>query len=177
MIKKYSELSVLGAVLNNSQITANDFGPGGNITIVADVFLASQDSSVTASSTLSEPGTVDIRAAFTNISGFLEPLPENIFQATSLLQQSCAARFSGGKLSSFVVAGRDGMPLEPGGFMPSPLYRLAGQQSSVAVSGQNLSQDSNTITSWHQQNGSSLSIWPCTSNVRHYSQSSSCGSF
>jgi hypothetical protein len=111
--------------LNHSQIAANAFGgPGGRVNIVADVFLASSDSSVTASSgNPNTPGIVNIQAAITNVSGLLEPLPENIFQATALLQQSCAARFSGGKLSSLAVGSRDGLPLEPGGLLPSPLYR------------------------------------------------------
>ena len=64
---------------------------GGNLTIGADVFLASTDSTLFASSALK------LLASITNIAGLLEPLPENIFEATSLLQQSCAARFSEGR--------------------------------------------------------------------------------
>src|SRR5262249_5067957 len=85
-------------ILNHSNVVANAFEnlQSGNLNIGADVFLASSDSTVFASSVLS------LLAAITNISGLLQPLPENI-QATALLQQSCAARFSGGKLSSLVV--------------------------------------------------------------------------
>src|SRR5262249_9190572 len=120
-------------VLNHSRIAADAFGgPGGNIRIVADNFLASPDSTITASSALSTPGTADIQASITNIVGLLEPLPENIFQATSLLQQSCAARYSSGKLSSLVVGSRNALPLEPGGFMPSPLYRLDSSPNPLA---------------------------------------------
>src|SRR5207247_6753474 len=101
-------------ILNHSQITADAFGgPGGNITIVSDVFLASPDSSVTASSALSTQGTVNIQAPVTNLSGTLAPLPENVLQATSLLRQSCAARFGGGKLSSLVLGDRGGLPRAP----------------------------------------------------------------
>jgi filamentous hemagglutinin family protein len=107
-------------VLNQSQISANTFaGPGGNIRIVANVFFISPDSTVAASSALSTP------APIINLGGILAALPEDVLPATALLQQSCAARFSGGKLSSLVVGSLVGLPWEPGSFMPSPLYRLA----------------------------------------------------
>jgi hypothetical protein len=48
-------------------------------------------------------------------------LPETVVQAAALLRAACAARLSAGKTSSLVVAGREGVPLEPGGVMPSPL--------------------------------------------------------
>jgi filamentous hemagglutinin family protein len=108
-------------VLNGSQISADAFGgPGGNINLFADVFLTS-DSVVSASSALSTPGTIDIQARITNVSGSLAQLPEAVLQAAALLRASCAARLSAGKSSSLVVAGREGLPLEPGGVMPSPL--------------------------------------------------------
>jgi filamentous hemagglutinin family protein len=108
-------------VLNGSQIRADAFGgPGGNIGIFADTFLTS-DSLVSASSALSTPGTIDIQARFTNLSGNIAQLPETVVQAAALLRSACAARLSAGKISSLVVAGREGVPLEPGGVMPSPL--------------------------------------------------------
>ena len=42
-------------------------------------------------------------------------------KAAALLRASCAARLAEGKTSSLVVAGREGVPLEPGGLMPSAL--------------------------------------------------------
>ena len=108
-------------VLNGSQIRADAFGgPGGNIAIFADTFLTSE-SIVSASSALSAPGTIDVQARFTNLSGNIAQLPENVVQAAALLRAACAARLSAGKISSLVVAGREGVPLEPGGVMPSPL--------------------------------------------------------
>jgi len=108
-------------VLNGSQIRADAFGgPGGKIGIFADTFLTS-DSLVSASSALSTPGTIDIQARFTNLSGNIAQLPETVVQAAALLRAACAARLSAGKISSLVVAGREGVPLEPGGVMPSPL--------------------------------------------------------
>jgi large exoprotein involved in heme utilization and adhesion len=118
-------------ILNNSQILANAFGgPGGNINITADVFLVNSGGRVPlslagivdASSALSTSGTVNIEATFTNVTGSVTLLPETPLQATELLRASCAARFAGGKTSSLVLAGRDGLPLQPGGLLPSPLY-------------------------------------------------------
>ncbi len=111
-------------ILDRSQIRADAFGgPGGNVTIVTGVFLASPDSVVSASSALGVAGRVDIRAPVTNLSGTLAPLPEAVLQATALLREACAARAQGGQYSSLVLGGRDGLPWEPGGLLPSPLYR------------------------------------------------------
>jgi filamentous hemagglutinin family protein len=124
-------------ILNNSQILANAFGgPGGNINITADVFLVNSGGRfptslagiVDASSALSTPGTVNIEATFTNVTGTFAQLPSTPLQATELLRASCAARFAGGKASSLVIAGRDGLPLQPGDLLPSPLY-VAGLSS------------------------------------------------
>jgi len=109
-------------VLNRSQIRADAFGgPGGNVHIGADVFLASPDSLVSASSALGVAGTVDIRAPVTSLSGRFAPLPEAFLSAAELLPVQCAARLREGKSSSFVLGGREGLPLEPGGILPSPL--------------------------------------------------------
>ena len=150
-------------ILDSSQITANAFGgPGGNITVVADVFLASLDSSIAASSTFSTQGTVDIQAPVTDLSGTLAPLPENLLQATSLLKQSCAARFSGGKLSSLLVSGRDGLPLEPGAFMPSPLYRLGGESNPTMSQGNMKLENSQLTPAFLASAKSIFSVnWPC----------------
>ena len=108
-------------VLDNSQIRADAFGgPGGNVKIVADVYLTT-DSVVSASSTLGVPGTINVQASTTNVSATLARLPEAVAQAATLLRASCAARVAAGKASSLVVAGREGVPLEPGGYLPSPL--------------------------------------------------------
>jgi large exoprotein involved in heme utilization and adhesion len=118
-------------ILNNSQILANAFGgPGGNINIRAGTFLVNSGGQfptsltgiVDASSALSTSGTVNIEANFTNVTGTFAQLPAAPLQATELLRASCAARFSGGKASSLVVGGRDGLPLQPGELLPSPLY-------------------------------------------------------
>jgi filamentous hemagglutinin family protein len=128
-------------ILNNSRILANAFGgPGGNINITADVFLVNSNGRlptslvgiVDASSALSTPGTINIQATFTNVTSEIAQLPETPLHATELLRAACAARFVGGKTSSLVLAGRDGVPPQPGGLLPSPLY-LAGKGDAPAT--------------------------------------------
>ena len=121
-------------VLKRSDISADARGgPGGNVTIIANNFFASPDSKITASSALSTPGTVDIQAPLTDLSGSLTSLPGNIAEATSFLRQSCASRYSSGKTSSLASSGRGGTPFEPGGFLMSPLTPFT--DSSLAQGG------------------------------------------
>jgi len=109
-------------ILDHSRIIANAYeGQGGNIQIVANVFLADPYSLVDASSALGIDGIVDIRAPITEISGTLVPLGEDFISAFGLLREPCMARIRGGKYSSFIVSGRDGLPMEPGGLLPSPM--------------------------------------------------------
>jgi hypothetical protein len=109
-------------VADSSQIVANAFGGrGGNIQITAGVFLADPASLVSASSALGIQGTVDIRAPVTSLSGAVAPLPQAFVSAAALLPAQCAARLSGGRYSSLVMGRRDGLPLDPGSVLPSPL--------------------------------------------------------
>ena len=120
-------------VLNNSGIHANAFGgPGGNISIFADTFLSSLPitTAVTASSNLSTSGIIDIQAVIIDVSADIAPLPTAPLQVTELLRATCAARLAAGKSSSLVLGGRGGLPLEPGGLLPSPLYATAASAIS-----------------------------------------------
>jgi subtilisin-like proprotein convertase family protein len=110
-------------ILSKSNIIANAFeGKGGNISIVAGTFLADPNCIVDASSEKGIDGTVDIRAPIKDVSQSVSRLPEEYLSAAELLREACIARIHGGKYSSFVVKGRDGLPIEPGGLLPSPLY-------------------------------------------------------
>jgi hypothetical protein len=104
------------------------------VRIVIDVFLTS-DSAVSASSALGVPGTVDIGAGITDVSGSVARLPESPPLAAALLRESCAARYSDAKPSALLVGARDGLPPEPGGTVPSPLLlgETAGAEASRAV--------------------------------------------
>jgi hypothetical protein len=90
---------------------------------------------ITASSALNTPGTIDIQATVTEFSSDISQLPDVPLQATELLRATCAARVAGGRSSSLVLAGRGGLPLEPGGLLPSPLY--LGADSAISFDNQN----------------------------------------
>jgi hypothetical protein len=62
----------------------------------------------------------------TNLSGTVTPLPQRFIQASPLLRQRCAERLRGGQVSSLVLAGRDGVPTDPEGGLPSPLAEAEG---------------------------------------------------
>jgi len=124
-------------ILDSSKIIASAIGGnGGNINITAGVFLASPDSIIDASSSLGISGTISIQAPLSNLSGALAPLPQEFLQVASLLSARCAARMSG-KTSSFVLAGRDGLPPRPGGLLPSPLTSKAAAAFSAKELGKN----------------------------------------
>ena len=125
-------------VLQGGQIVAKAFaGSGGAINIIAtSAFIADPASIVDASSTLGISGTINIQSPLQNIGGELAPLSDEFSSAAALLAQQCAARAAGGKFSTFVVAAREGLPVEPGGFLASPLLtaellgsRLSGRDS------------------------------------------------
>ena len=112
-------------VLQNSQVIAQAVqGAGGNITITTPLFLADQTSLVSASSQFGLNGTVTIQSPTSNLSESLGTLTSKPSQAQSLLTQRCAA-LANGQASSFVVAGREQLPADPGGWLTSPLA-LAG---------------------------------------------------
>lgn len=122
-------------ILNNSNISANAFkGDGGNINIAANVFLTSPTTSITASSALGAPGSVDIQAPTTDLSGSLAPLPDAIVQATSLLRQSCAARYADGKRSTLGFGSRGRLPWEPGNMFYSSNYLPPASGENPVVS-------------------------------------------
>jgi large exoprotein involved in heme utilization and adhesion len=109
-------------VLQNSQVIAQaNAGAGGAIDIIAtSAFIADPASNVDASSTLGISGTINIQSPVQNVGGQLTPMPQEFSSAAALLAQQCAARVVDGKFSTFVVAGREGLPVEPGGFLASP---------------------------------------------------------
>lgn len=113
-------------LLQNGQILAKAvFGNGGNITITTPLFLADQSSLVSASSQFGLNGTVTIQSPTSNLAGTVASLPSSIRQTPALQTGRCAA-LANNQASSFVVAGRETMPAEPGGWLPSP-FALAGE--------------------------------------------------
>jgi large exoprotein involved in heme utilization and adhesion len=100
-----------------SLISKSSLGNGGNITILSDNFLRSA-SLIDASAPFGLAGTVSVTAPEIDLSGFLIGLPGNLLDAESQLRPDCAVRLAD-DLSSFVVLGRGGLPIQPGGFLPS----------------------------------------------------------
>ena len=114
--------------LQNSQVLAQAVqGTGGNISIIAGTFLADPTSVVSASSQFGLSGAVNIQSPVSSLSNTLATLPQRPLQAQPLLTQRCAAQ-ANGQLSSLVVAGRDALPVEPGGWLMSPLALLAHEK-------------------------------------------------
>jgi filamentous hemagglutinin family protein len=121
-------------ILQNSQLVAQaNAGAGGAINVIARVFIADPNSLVSASSQSGPQGTVNIQSPVQNVGGELAALSDEFASAAALLAQQCAARVSDGKFSTFVVAGREGLPLEPGGFLASP--SLTGELFGSRLSG------------------------------------------
>ncbi len=90
-------------VLNNSNITADaQGGNGGNITLVTDNYLASPDSTLSASSNLGVDGSIVVNAPNKEFGGELEAVPEATQDASKLFRNDCVAVGSG--FSSFVTA-------------------------------------------------------------------------
>ncbi len=114
-------------ILQNSQILAQAFaGSGGAIDIIAtSAFIVDPVSIVDASSTLGISGTINIQSPLQNVGGELTALTQEFSSAAALLAQQCAARAAGGTFSTFVVAAREGLPAEPGGFLASPSLTAA----------------------------------------------------
>jgi large exoprotein involved in heme utilization and adhesion len=90
---------------------------GGNISILSQAFLQS-DTVIDSSAPFGIPGTVLVTAPDVDLSASLIPLPSNLLDAESQMRPDCAVRLSG-DVSSFVILGSGGLPLEPGGFVPS----------------------------------------------------------
>jgi filamentous hemagglutinin family protein len=105
-------------VMNNSAlISKSSSANGGNITILSDYFFQS-GSTIDASAPFGLPGTVSVSAPQVDLSGSLVGLPNELFDVSTLLRPDCGVRLAG-DVSSFVVLGRGGLPVQPGGFVPS----------------------------------------------------------
>ena len=120
-------------ILQNSQILANAvFGPGGNISITTNLLLPDTASVISASSQFGQQGTISIQSPISPASGKIVPLGQKPLIATTLLSQRCAA-LAAGNTSSFTVAGRDSLPAEPGGWIPSPLALSMSESENATL--------------------------------------------
>ncbi len=108
-------------ILQRSTISASAaIGQGGDIDIETGVFLMDDLSHITATAgPAGIDGEIGIRAMTTDVTGTVTPLPQRFAAAPSLSDLRCAQRLRGGQISSFVVAGRAGLPVDPSGGLPS----------------------------------------------------------
>ncbi|MEO7860612.1 MAG: filamentous hemagglutinin N-terminal domain-containing protein [Nitrospirales bacterium] len=128
-------------ILQGSQILAQAAdGQGGAITITTNLFLPDAFSlqHVNADSGSGVNGTVTIQSPNSPASGKIQPLSNQPLEATSLLNQRCAA-LDGGQFSSFTVAGRDILPTEPDSWLASPLAMLSTNAGQRVRSEENMS--------------------------------------
>lgn len=108
-------------VQNNSMILSQAMhGRGGDITITTPRFLQDTTSLVDASSQFGPSGKVTIQSSISNLSGTVAQLASKPSEIQALLQSRCVA-LAGGEQSTFIVAGRDALPSEPGGWLSSPV--------------------------------------------------------
>jgi large exoprotein involved in heme utilization and adhesion len=112
-------------ILQNSQILAQATqGQGGNISITTNSLLTDANSLISASSQSGVNGTVNVQSPISQAGGKIIPLSKSTLETVPLLSQRCAALASG-QYSSFLVAGRDTLPTEPGGWLATPLMALS----------------------------------------------------
>lgn len=90
-------------ILDNSQITAQALqGAGGNIKIIAEHFIATPDSILSASSQFGVDGKVIIDSPDTNMLGKMATLTTKFLDPATLFKEQCEARYNAG-LSSLSV--------------------------------------------------------------------------
>ncbi len=114
-------------ILNHSAlISKSSTANGGNITILSDYFFQSS-SLIDASAPFGLPGTVSVSAPEVDLSGALIGLPSNLLDAETRLRPACGVRLTE-NISSFSVLGRGGLPMEPGGFVPSGMILFPNER-------------------------------------------------
>jgi filamentous hemagglutinin family protein len=107
-------------ILNESAlISRSTSANGGNISILSDYFFQSS-SLIDASAPFGLPGTVSVSAPEVDLSGSLVGLPNTLLDASTQLRPDCVVRLTE-DVSTFIVLGRGGLPVQPGGFVPSGL--------------------------------------------------------
>lgn len=108
-------------MLQGSTVAAQAVGgAGGNITFVTPLFLKDSTSSISAKSESGLNGAVTIQSPVSNLSGTVGQLASKTSPPQVLLQNRCVA-LAGGEQSTFILAGRDALPSEPGGWLSSPV--------------------------------------------------------
>jgi large exoprotein involved in heme utilization and adhesion len=113
-------------VLQRSRLSANAiYGHGGYILIVAEGFLPSIETAVTASSEFGVQGTVEIRTPDSDVGSGLVILPSTIVTEEINLAERCTVQLQSADKSSFVKWGYGGVPsLADQLYLPSARFRF-----------------------------------------------------
>ena len=131
--------------MNHGNITAQaDAGHGGNIHIVAQQFLKTPDSLISASSKLGIDGEIIIESLDETFSDNLFNLATDFIDVSRLLPQPCGKRSFENEVnrSKFILNSLAGSALSPHDFQPSPWFIRLTQNSahSTASTRQNAAQ-------------------------------------
>ena len=86
------------------------FGNGGDIKIIANGYLPSVESLVTASSEYGVQGNIEINTPESNLTSSLVTLPDKIKDDSVKLVDRCTLNLSG-EISSFFIKGQGGLPI------------------------------------------------------------------
>lgn len=120
-------------VLQGSRVIADAFGgPGGNIRVVADNFIADADSLIRASSARSVDGTVAINAPQIDVAAAVRALPENPVDPGALLSRQCRGQ-AGAAPGSLVL--QQPLAAMPGALMPVMAVDRAAVPARAARAG------------------------------------------
>jgi len=119
-------------VLQRSRLSANAiYGHGGYILIVAEGFLPSIETAVTASSEFGVQGTVEIRTPDSDVGSGLVILPSTIVTEEINLAERCTVQLQSRDKSSFVRWGYGGVPsLADQLYLPTARFRFSALSGS-----------------------------------------------
>jgi hypothetical protein len=111
-------------LLESSHIIARaSAGRGGNISIVAKGFVMDATSRIDAASDKGIHGTVDVESVI-DLSEPATQLSQSFAEPITLFHEPCTERLRGGQVNSFVMLGRDGVPADPSGGLPSLMVEV-----------------------------------------------------
>lgn len=149
-------------LLQNSDILAQaNRGVGGDISITTPVFIADQSSRVDASTPFGLNGRITIQSPTSNLSGTVGQLASKTSPPQVLLQNRCVA-LAGGEQSTFLLAGRDALPIEPNGWLSSPvsMEHWTGEDTAHAsrLMARNQNVDSSPVIAAHSNKSRVLSL-------------------
>ncbi len=111
-------------------------GHGGNIHIVADQFITSPNSLISASSKLGIDGEVNIESLDVDMEGFLVVLPDAVVDASNLMKTPCSQKL-GKNLGSFIVNPSEGSYTSPDDLLPSGLLLSENLPIKTAIPANN----------------------------------------